>query len=41
VIKNMEQYTVNSEVHHIDTRQHSNLHQPLPNLAKYQKKFTI
>jgi hypothetical protein len=27
----------NSEVHHIDMRQHLNLHQPLPNLTKYQK----
>jgi hypothetical protein len=36
-IKNKEQYTVNSEVYHIDMRQHLNLHQPLPNLTKYQK----
>jgi hypothetical protein len=37
VINNMEQFTVNSEVYHIGTRQHSNLHIPLPNLTKYQK----
>jgi hypothetical protein len=37
VIKNRNQYTVNSEVYHIDTRQHVNFHQPLPSLVKYQK----
>jgi hypothetical protein len=37
VINNMEQYTVNSEVYHMNTRQHSNLHLPLPNLTKCQK----
>jgi hypothetical protein len=37
VIKNMNQYTVNSKVYHIDTRQHFNFHQPLPSLVKYQK----
>jgi hypothetical protein len=37
VINNMEQYMINSEVYHISTRQHSNLHLPLPNLTKYQK----
>jgi hypothetical protein len=37
VINNMEQYKVNSEVYHIDMRQHSNLHLLLPNLTAYQK----
>jgi hypothetical protein len=32
VIKNRNQYTVNSEIHHINTRQHLNFHQPLPSL---------
>jgi hypothetical protein len=27
----------NSEVYHTDMHQHLNLHQPLPNLTKYQK----
>jgi hypothetical protein len=34
----MEQYTGNSEIYHIDMKQHSNLHLPLPNLTKYQKE---
>jgi hypothetical protein len=37
VIKNKKQCTANSEVYHIDMRQHLNLHQPLINLNKYQK----
>jgi hypothetical protein len=36
VIRNKKQYTYNSEVCHTDMRQHLHLHQPLPNLAKYQ-----
>jgi len=37
VIKNRNQYTVNSKTHYINTRQHSNFHQPLPTLSEYQK----
>ena len=37
VIKNRNQYTVNSKIHHINARQHSNFHQPLPSLTEYQK----
>ena len=37
VTNNRNQYTVNSEIHHINTRQHSTFHQPLPSLTKYQK----
>jgi hypothetical protein len=37
VIKNRNQYTVNSKIHHINTRQHSNFHLPIPRLTKYQK----
>jgi hypothetical protein len=36
-IKNMENFTVNSEIYQIETRQHANLHQPTVNLIKYQK----
>ena len=28
---------VNSEIHHTNTRQHANLHQPSVNVTKYQK----
>jgi len=28
---------VNSELYHVDTRQHTNFHQPSVNLTKYQK----
>ena len=37
VIKNRNQYTFNSRIHHINTRQHTNFHQPLPSLTEYQK----
>jgi hypothetical protein len=37
VVKNKNHYKVKLEVHNIDTRQHSDLHQPLPSLVKYQK----
>jgi len=37
MIRNKNQFLVNSEVHNIDTRQHANLHQPSVNMAKYQK----
>jgi hypothetical protein len=37
VIKNKNHYKVNLEVHNIDIKQHSDLHQPLPSLVKYQK----
>jgi hypothetical protein len=37
LIKNRNQYPVNSEIRHINTRQHSNFHQPLPSLTKCQK----
>ena len=36
VKKNKNQYKANLEVHSINTRQHSDLHQPLPSLVKYQ-----
>ena len=36
VIKNKNQFTVNSEIHNIKTRQHMNLHQPTSNSAGYQ-----
>jgi hypothetical protein len=33
IVKNKHQFTVNSEIHNINTRRHSNLHQPAPNLT--------
>ena len=36
VVKNKELFTTNTEVHNFYTRQHINLHQPTPNLSKYQ-----
>ena len=37
MIRNRSQFLVNSEIHHINTRQHANFHQPSVNAAKYQK----
>jgi hypothetical protein len=37
IIKNKHQFTVNSEIHNINTRKHSNLHQPAPNLTGYKQ----
>jgi hypothetical protein len=37
MIRNRSQFLVNSEIHHINTRQHANFHQPSVNVAKYQK----
>jgi hypothetical protein len=37
VVKNRNQYTLNSRIHHINTRQHTHFHQPLPSLTEYQK----
>jgi hypothetical protein len=37
MIRNKNQFLVNSEVYRIDTRQHANFHQPSVNLTKYQK----
>jgi hypothetical protein len=37
MIRNRSQFFVNSEIHHINTRQHANFHQPSVNVAKYQK----
>jgi hypothetical protein len=37
VIKNRKEFTDNSEIYEIKTRQRKNLHQPLANLKKYQK----
>ena len=38
MIINRSQFFVNSEIHHINTRQHANFHQPSTNVAKYQKE---
>jgi hypothetical protein len=37
IIKNKNQFTVNSEIHIIDTRQHTDLHKPTSNLTEYQQ----
>jgi hypothetical protein len=37
IIKNKNQFTVNSEIHNINTRQHTNLHQPTSSLTGYQQ----
>ena len=36
IIKHKHQFTVNSEIHNINTRHHSNLHQPAPNLTGFK-----
>ena len=37
MIRNKNQFQVNSKIHQINTRQHANLHQPSANATKYQK----
>jgi len=37
VIDNRDHFKVNSEIHHINTRNKSNLHLPITNLSVYQK----
>jgi hypothetical protein len=37
MVKNRNEFTLNSEIYEINTRQQGNLHQPLANLRKYQK----
>jgi len=37
MIRNRSQFLVNSEIHHINTRQHANFYQLSVNVAKYQK----
>ena len=37
IVKNKHQFTANSEIHGINTRQHSNLHQPAPNLTRFKQ----
>jgi hypothetical protein len=37
VVKNRNEFTPNSEIHEINTRQQGNFHLPLANLRKYQK----
>ena len=36
IIKHKHQFTVNWEIHNINTRQHSNLNQPIPNLTGFK-----
>jgi len=37
MIRNKNQFMVNSEIYRTNTRQHANLHQPSVNVTKYQK----
>jgi len=37
MIRNKNQFQVNSKIHQINTRQHANLHQPSVNATKYEK----
>jgi hypothetical protein len=37
MIRNKNQFLVNSEIYHTDTRQHANFHQPSVKVTKYQK----
>jgi hypothetical protein len=37
MIRNRSQFSVNSEIHHINTRQHANFHQLSVKVIKYQK----
>ena len=36
-VRNKNNFQVNSEICHIDSRQHANFHQPSVNITKYQK----
>jgi hypothetical protein len=36
-IRNKNQFLVNSDIYHTDTRQYANFHQPSVNVTKYQK----
>ena len=38
VINNRDYFIANSEIHNINTRTKSNLHQPISNLSTYQKR---
>jgi hypothetical protein len=40
VVKNRDQFLINSEIHSINTRQGSNLHLPLANLDFLRREFT-
>jgi len=37
MINSKNQFLINSEIYHINIRQHANLHQPSLNVTKYQK----
>jgi hypothetical protein len=37
MIRNNNQFLVNSEIYHTDIRQHADFHQPSVNVTKYQK----
>jgi hypothetical protein len=37
VVRNIDEFTINSDVHAINTRQRTDLHPPLTKLTKYKK----
>jgi len=37
MIRNKNQFLVNSQIYHTDTRQHANFHQPSVNVTTHQK----
>jgi hypothetical protein len=37
MIRNNNQFLVNSEIYHFETRQHANFHQPSVNVTNFQK----
>jgi hypothetical protein len=42
LIKSKNQFTVNTDIYNINTRQHYNFHQPISYLTKYiNRKFTV
>ena len=41
IIRNKNQFLVNSEIYHIDTRQHANLHQSSVNVSKYSEERVL
>ena len=36
-VRNKNHFLVNSEIYHVDTRQHANFHQPSVTITKYKK----
>ena len=41
VVKNNDLFTINQEIHNINTRRNTNLHPPVCNLMVFQRAFTF